>query len=124
MQKEHGFQFQEKFQRLLDLTRKIASNPNLNVDEDKWFYCQNDGYFYYKTILTDESEPVELFTEVTIPEELDNEWSLEEISIDVRVEAIQSRNFTPDFSDGQTEPWPGITESDIQECIYPDHVKV
>ena len=108
----------------LEAKDEMLTLDNLNVDEDKWFYCQNDGYFYYKTILTDESEPVELFTEVTIPEELDNEWSLEEISIDVRVEAIQSRNFTPDFSDGQTEPWPGITESDIQECIYPDHVKV
>ncbi len=29
-----GKTYQEKFQRLLDLTRKIASNPNLNVDED------------------------------------------------------------------------------------------
>ena len=29
-----GETYQEKFQRLLDLTRKIASNPNLNVDED------------------------------------------------------------------------------------------
>ena len=29
-----GETYQEKFQRLLDLTRKIANNPNLNVDED------------------------------------------------------------------------------------------
>lgn len=29
-----GETYQEKFQRLLDLTRKIAGNPNLNVDED------------------------------------------------------------------------------------------
>ncbi len=29
-----GETFQKKFQRLLDLTRKIAGNPNLNVDEE------------------------------------------------------------------------------------------
>ncbi len=29
-----GETYQEKFRRLLDLTRKIAGNPNLNVDED------------------------------------------------------------------------------------------
>ena len=29
-----GKTYQEKYQRLLDLTRKIASNPNFNVDED------------------------------------------------------------------------------------------
>lgn len=29
-----GETYKEKFQRLLDLTRKIAGNPNLNIDED------------------------------------------------------------------------------------------
>lgn len=102
---------------------EMLTLDNLNVNEEKWYYCEQDGYFYYKTILTDESEPVELFSEVTIPATLDNSWSLEEISIDVTAEAIQSKNFTPNFAEDSSEPWPGITKDDIQECIYPDHVK-
>lgn len=96
---------------------------NLNVDLKKWYYCSKDGYFYYKDILSDESENAILFTEVSIPRKWDNEWSLEEFSIDVTAEAIQSKNFTPDFSEDSEEPWPGITEDDIEKCIYPDHVK-
>ena len=96
---------------------------NLNVDEEKWFYCEEDGYFYYKTILTDKSDPVVLFSEVEIPADLDNVWSLEEFTIDVSVDAIQSKNFEPNFEEGSTTPWPGIEKEDIQECIYPEHVK-
>lgn len=107
----------------LQNSAEMLTLDDLNVDETKWYYCQEDGYFYYKTIVTDKTEPVVLFSEVTIPANLGNEWSLEELSIDVTAEAIQSKNFTPDFAEGSTEPWPGITQSDIQECIYPDHVK-
>lgn len=111
-----------KDQNLQNSTQMLTL-ANLDVNEENWYYCENDGYFYYKTILTEESDPVELFSEVTIPASLNNEWSLEEFSIDVTAEAIQSQNFTPNFTAGTTEPWPGITQDDIQECIYPDHVK-
>lgn len=107
----------------LQSNSQMLTLDNLNVNEDDWYYCEADGYFYYKTILTDKSNPIELFSEVTIPSTLNNVWSLEEFSIDVKAEAIQSKNFTPNFTAGTTEPWPGITQSDIQECIYPDHVK-
>lgn len=101
----------------------LLTIDDLNVDSLKWYYCSQDGYFYYKQILTDSSNPVVLFSEVTIPTSLDNKWSLQNISIDVTAEAIQSKNFTPDFSDESTEPWPGITQDDIEECIYPEHKK-
>lgn len=107
----------------LQNSAKMLTLNNLNVDTTNWYYCANDGYFYYKTILTENSNPVTLFTQVTIPSDLNNDWSLEEISIDVTAEAIQSRNFTPNFAQDSTEPWPGITASDIQKCIYPNHIK-
>lgn len=107
----------------LQKSTQMLTLENLNVNEENWYYCKTDGYFYYKTILTDESEPVELFSEVTIPASLNNTWSLEEFSIDVTAEAIQSKNFTPNFESGSTNPWPGITQDDIQECIYPNHIK-
>ncbi len=96
---------------------------NLNIDTSKWLYCAQDGYFYYKNILSDDDEPVVLFTKVNIPSAMANEWSLKEFSIDITADAIQSENFTPDFSESTTNPWPGITAEDIEECIYPDHVK-
>lgn len=102
---------------------KMITLSNLNIDSEKWYYCQKDGYFYYKDILSAESENAILFTEVSIPSEWDNVWSLEELSIDITAEAIQSKNFTPDFNENSAEPWQGITEDDIEECIYPDHVK-
>lgn len=107
----------------LQNSSQMLTLENLNVNEENWYYCQTDGYFYYKTILTDKSEPVELFSEVTIPTSLNNAWSLEEFSIDVTAEAIQSKNFTPNFAEDASEPWPGITQQDIQECIYPNHIK-
>lgn len=102
---------------------EMITLDNLNIDTDKWYYCEEDGYFYYKEILTDESESATLFTEVSIPGEWDNIWSLEELFIDITAESIQSKNFEPDFSEGSTNPWPGITKDDIEECIYPNHVK-
>ena len=107
----------------LQASPEMLTLDNLNVNEDDWYYCANDGYFYYKNIVTDENDPVVLFSKVTIPTTLDNAWSLEEISIDVTAEAIQSKNFTPNFETGSTEPWPGIAAEDIEKCIYPDHVK-
>ena len=38
-----GETYQEKFQRLLDLTRKIAGNPTLNVDEDVYLSEKANG---------------------------------------------------------------------------------
>lgn len=102
---------------------KMLTLDNVNVDTDNWYYCKEDGYFYYKEILTDKSESIILFTEVHIPLEWNNEWAGKEFSIDVTAEAIQSKNFIPDFSQDSTNPWPGITEEDIEECIYPKHIK-
>lgn len=107
----------------LQNSSQMLTLNNINIDQNNWFYCQSDGYFYYKNILTDSTNPITLFTEVSIPTTLNNDWSLENIKIDVTVEAIQSKNFTPNFDQGTTEPWPGITKADIQECIYPDHIK-
>lgn len=102
---------------------RMLTLDNLNVSATNWYYCEADGYFYYKTILKSGDSPITLFSEVSIPSSWDNDWSLEQLSIDVTAEAIQSKNFTPNFSAGSTAPWPGITAADIEECIYPLHVK-
>lgn len=101
----------------------IITLNNLDVDSSKWYYCKSDGYFYYKEILTENSEPAILFTKIDVPYEYDNDWALEEFEVKVTAEAIQTKNFTPDFSENSTNPWPDISESDIEECSYPDHIK-
>jgi len=102
---------------------KMLSIDNVNVDTNKWYYCEEDWYFYYKEIMKDSSESATLFTEVNIPATWTNEWASKEFAINVTAEAIQSKNFTPDFSNNSTNPWPGITQDDIEECIYPEHIK-
>lgn len=82
---------------------------NFDIDTNKWYYCKDDGYFYYKEILTDKSEPVELFTKICIPQKYGNSWALKEFETSVIAEAVQSKNFTPDFSENSLNPWSGIT---------------
>lgn len=102
---------------------KMLTLDNLNVNTSNWYYCEADGYYYYKNILKDSDNPITLFSTVTIPNNWNNDWSLEDLSIDVTAEAIQSKNFTPNFTAGSTNPWPGITAADIEVCRYPTHVK-
>lgn len=102
---------------------EMLTTDDLDVDQSDWFYCEHDGYFYYKNILTDKDEPIQLFTKVSIPTGLDNKWSLNEFSIDVTAEAIQAQNFEPVFDEGTEEPWPDISEEDIEVCKYPNHTK-
>lgn len=90
---------------------------DFNMDKDKWIYCKSDGYVYYKEVLKNDSEGVVLYTELTIPENWTNNMKLKEIYLGTKVDAIQARNFQPDFSLNSTEPWPGITENDIQKSI-------
>jgi len=90
---------------------------SFNIDKDKWIYCKSDGYVYYKEPLKSDSEGITIYTELTIPENLTNDMKLKEIYLGTKVDAIQARNFQPDFSLNSTEPWPGITENDIQKSI-------
>lgn len=93
------------------ITGGTITKDNLDVDEDKWYYCEADGYFYYKTALTTESDAAVLFTEVTIPSDLSNDVANDVIDIDVKVDAIQAANITPVFSGD--EVWPGVEDADI-----------
>ena len=95
----------------------------LHIDESKWFYCNNNGYWYYKEILNDKVEKAILNTEVNIPEEYNNDYVLNEFEIIVNVEAVQAKKITPNFSKESTEPWFGITKQDIQEFVYSENIK-
>ena len=69
----------------------------LDIDTTKWTKA-TDGYYYYSDELTT-TNPVTLFTKVTIPGKLDNTYANKSLTITVTAEAIQSENFT------NTAPW-------------------
>lgn len=100
---------------------------NLSGFTDDWI--KNGEYYYYTKIFTTGST-VDLFDTITVPEEWDTQYEggKEEIKdyytqnawdVTVKVDAIQSNNFTPDFEN--SNPW-GEEGKDyeIQECIHED----
>lgn len=113
----------------IDIKLKNEENNNiltiddLNIDKGKWYYCENDGFWYYKEVLTDNDEDAILYTQVNLPANYNNEYVLEEFEISVKVEAIQAKNITLNFNNDSTEPWLGINQNDIEEYKYPNHVK-
>lgn len=77
-----------------------------------------DGCYYCRSILA-EGGAVEFFQGLQIPEDFSQEAEEQQITLTVQVDAIQSRNITPDF---QAEaPW-GIVE--IQEAKVTDNGEV
>lgn len=70
-----------------------------NVSSD-WVYT--NGYYYYKNILNG-GQAVDLCNKIKIPD-IDS-WSGGSFSIASQAEAIQSANFTPDFT--ANDPWFG-----------------
>ena len=91
----------------------IITLNNLNIDKSKWYYCNYDGYWYYNQKLKENSESAILFTQIDIPENLDNSFALGEFEVEVEAEAIQAKNFNLDFSENSKNPWFGINESEI-----------
>lgn len=71
---------------------------------DEWIYKENDGYYYYRDVL-EEDESVDLFDGFTIPSEWGNDIINNIYDIDIRVDAVQKRNFELDTD--SADPWHG-----------------
>ena len=69
-----------------------------------------DGYYYYTNIVKN-NEEVDFFKGLIIPNDFVQEAEGSEFSLKVDVDAIQSKNFNPDFN--AKEPWGAI---EILEC--------
>lgn len=67
---------------------------------DRWIY--KGGYYYYPDILNT-GDSIDFFKSVSIPSSYKNEYAKKELSLSIQVDAIQSQNFTPDFS--SDTPW-------------------
>ena len=78
----------------------VADINGLSAD---WF-LNNDGYFYYTKILKS-NEKINIFESIKLGD-IDQEQELTDFSIDINVDAIQSKNFIADFN--STTPWSDV----------------
>ena len=101
--------------------KQIVLQDFFNIDTGKWLYCNEDGYWYYKERLTKSSEGAILFTEIYFPEESINSND-DLIEIFVTAEAVQTQKIIPNFENNSTQPWPGITENDIEDYEYSNNI--
>lgn len=80
-----------------------------NMDE-RW-KMSKDGYFYYQEILPTGAE-TDIFQQVTIPTDFSQEVEGKAFDLKIDVDAVQSKNFAPDFE--ADSPWGPV---EIQKCI-------
>lgn len=100
----------------LDFSIDDENLETVNIDDLNGFVFDNwvkgdDGYYYLIQVLS-ENDDINIFDSVTIPSEWGNEYKDKNIFVDVTAEAIQTKNFTPDFSSGK--PW-GVEKA--EECV-------
>lgn len=77
---------------------------------DRW-KAGGDGYYYYQDILPTGGK-TDLFQQVRIPEDFSQEEEGKAFELEIDADAIQSQNFTPDFT--ADAPWGPVQ---IQRCI-------
>lgn len=70
-----------------------------------------DGYYYYKNILKT-GENVDIFEGLKIPTDFPQTEEGKTFTLRINVDAIQSKNFSPDWND--RSPWGKV---EIQDCI-------
>lgn len=80
------------------------SEENLFGIGDDWLKS-DDGYYYYTKVLAHD-ENVDIFQGLKIPEDFSQENEGTKFYIDIQVDAIQSKNFTPRFD--MAAPWGDI----------------
>lgn len=92
-----------------DTTGRLPA-PDIRQSSDDWIKIGR--YYYYKNPLAS-GEHAELLSRTDIPAAWSNEQALKNLSVDLQVDAIQSKNFTPDFN--TDTPW---GEEEIEVCAH------
>ena len=98
------------FGSLTDKDGMSCKATDVTIENDGWTYS-DDGYFYY-TEAVDEGETVSANLCFTTPDFGQTEES-GSFSLDVKADAVQSANFTPDFD--KESPWGNV---EIEEVSY------
>lgn len=123
----------QKFDRVCEITNfanevwvraKIVfsdDSPNVNDDfltisSNKW---KKIGEYFYYTEEVKTSKSVELFNKINIPAEWGNDYAKKTVKFTVFADAVQSKNFTPDFD--SEDPWFGTI---IEHRVHDDYVNI
>lgn len=83
-----------------DMMLPGLSDEHLQGISDKWIRI--DDYYYYPDVLNT-GDTLDFFQSVHIPSDLENEYAGQELAVSIQIDAIQAKNFTPDFT--STAPW-------------------
>ena len=100
--------------RLQDsFNNEINLSNYLKGMSEKW---EKQGvYYYYKPVLN-AGETVEIFNVLQIPTELTNKYGNRELTLSIVAEAVQAKNFNPDYS--LDDPWHGVAIEQRAEDTY------
>lgn len=86
------------------------SDQMVTLDSDEWIKAGD--YFYYPVPVEKDSS-IDFVKEVRIPTEWDESYADKSFSIIVTADAVQTDNFTPDFT--SEDPWFGTV---IETCVH------
>lgn len=78
-------------------------------------FTKYGDYYYYNTTLKSQ-ENVKIFDTITIPEDVTSRANNGKIKLEIIAEAIQDRNFQPDYS--LADPWRNVKPSKTVNNIY------
>lgn len=85
----------------------------LHLADEHWIY--RGGYYYY-TLPVYHGDTVQFIDTVHVPEDWDSSYSGKEFRIIVTSDAVQIRNFTPQFD--TEDPWFGTV---IEQCVHDEY---
>lgn len=89
---------------------KGLSDDNIVLSGDKWE--RHGDYYYYKEPVKKDAS-IDFMKEVVFPVEWGNDYVEKHLSINISADAVQTDNFTPDFT--SDDPWFGTL---IEERVY------
>ena len=92
------------------------SDGNLGGFSSEWI--KQGDYFYYTNVL-ESGASVDLFHTVSVPESWTEEHAGQRLAIDIQTDAIQARNFEPDFE--ALSPW---GDHPVELCVHEENGKV
>lgn len=96
-----------------DNSTATLTQDEINGISTKWL--KKGDYWYYTEPLKS-GENVDIFSSVTIPANLSNDYQGKEFKLDITAEAVQAENFKPDFD--SNSPWNGIEAKDASVENY------
>lgn len=89
------------------------SDSNFNIDNSLWTKVGN--YYYFNSIVN-KDEVISVFDNFLIPTSVGKEANNKNVVVKVVAEAIQSKNFTQDYS--STNPWNNVVITERVERSY------